>query len=212
MICVSLAETNLETCLKRMKGLPLAEIRLDLCNFDDDAIRQVFGTETKTVATFRPGAIPEPERLKKLLLAADCGATYIDVETESNPEFIGAVVARSKAKGTQVIVSYHNYESTPGMTALAAIAEKCFEQGADVAKLAVMAHNQADVAAILSLYSTGRRLVAFGMGEAGRLSRALAPLLGAEFTFAAPDGGEITAPGQVAYSVLKEQIDYLRKI
>lgn len=212
MICVSLAEPDVTNCLKRLSEWPLVEIRLDLCRFEDNAFRQIFGSETQTVATFRPGTVPESERLRKLLLAVDGGATYVDVETECDQGFIREVVEHSKVKGTQVIVSYHNYDNTPQPEELMAITEKCFHQGADVAKLAVMAHNQVDIASILSLYATGRRLVAFGMGEAGRLSRALAPLLGAEFTFAAPDGGELTAPGQVSYSVLKEQIEFLRKI
>lgn len=212
MICVSLSDTSPALCLKAMEHLELAEIRLDLTDFDDDSIRVVFGSTTKTVATCRPGKITETERLRRLLLAIEAGASYVDVETESSQDFIDQIVTQARQEGADVIVSYHNFEGTPSANELEAIVGQCFRQGADVAKLAVMSHNRADVARILSLYGEDKRLVAFGMGDAGKISRALAPLLGAEFTFAAPDDGAITAPGQVACSVLKEQIAFLQKI
>ncbi len=41
-------------------------------------------------------------------------------------------------------------------------------------------------------------MVIIGMGEKGVISRIAAPMLGAEFTFAAPEAGKETAPGQIS--------------
>ena len=41
-------------------------------------------------------------------------------------------------------------------------------------------------------------MVIIGMGEQGVISRVAAPLLGAEFTFAAAETGQETAPGQIS--------------
>ncbi len=40
------------------------------------------------------------------------------------------------------------------------------------------------------------------MGDAGRITRVAAPLLGSEFTFASPGEGRETAPGQMSASQL----------
>jgi len=41
-------------------------------------------------------------------------------------------------------------------------------------------------------------MVIIGMGEQGVISRIAAPMLGAEFTFAAAGVGQETAPGQIS--------------
>jgi 3-dehydroquinate dehydratase type I len=84
--------------------------------------------------------------------------------------------------------------------------------GCDIAKVVTQVNTNADAANLLSLYSINKPLVAFGMGDAGKLTRVVAPLLGAEFTFASMDNGVATAPGQIRYHTMKEIIDYLKNI
>jgi 3-dehydroquinate dehydratase len=48
------------------------------------------------------------------------------------------------------------------------------------------------------------------MGEAGMLTRVAAVPMGAEFTFAAPDTGNATAPGQLKVSELKDIFNILK--
>jgi 3-dehydroquinate dehydratase-1 len=81
--------------------------------------------------------------------------------------------------------------------------------GADIAKLATFSKSKADNARLLSLYSNDKPIVALGMGETGKITRLMAPLLGAEFTFAAMDDGQPTAPGQITYSNMKEILNKL---
>jgi 3-dehydroquinate dehydratase len=49
------------------------------------------------------------------------------------------------------------------------------------------------------------------MGEAGKLTRIIAPFLGAEFTFAFADDFKSTAPGQISYSRMKSILSNLEK-
>jgi 3-dehydroquinate dehydratase-1 len=49
------------------------------------------------------------------------------------------------------------------------------------------------------------------MGDAGKITRIIAPLLGAEFTFASMDGFETTAPGQISYSRMKSILSNLEE-
>jgi 3-dehydroquinate dehydratase-1 len=74
-----------------------------------------------------------------------------------------------------------------------------------------MVNDNKDNAAILSLFQLGKRLVALGMGEKGKITRVMTPFLGAEFTFASPDQGEGTAPGQITTERMKGVFNELRK-
>jgi 3-dehydroquinate dehydratase type I len=51
------------------------------------------------------------------------------------------LVAEGRAGGADVtvIISHHNYSSTPSAADLQAIVDVCFEYGADIAKIAVTA-------------------------------------------------------------------------
>ena len=105
-----------------------------------------------------------------------------------------------------VIISYHNYEMTPELGELEQIMNKCFEFGADIAKIATLVNVNRDNSKILSLYKAPGRLVAIGMGELGKISRIVAPFLGAEFTYASLTDDNPTAPGQISYIKLNKYI------
>jgi len=81
---------------------------------------------------------------------------------------------------------------------------RCFRYGADIAKIAVRCDSPQDAARIEALYSIvledlpslEGRLIAFGMGEAGRGSRIECLRRGAPFSYAALSEEEASAPGQ----------------
>jgi 3-dehydroquinate dehydratase len=52
-------------------------------------------------------------------------------------------------------------------------------------------------------------LVCFGMGELGMISRTLAPLYGAAFTFTSLTAGEATAPGQPTFDEMRQIYKFL---
>lgn len=76
-----------------------------------------------------------------------------------------------------------------------------FGSGADIVKVACMVRRPVEAARIIALYDTCRAapgtLLALGMGAMGRWTRCAALLLGAPFTYAAPDNLPATAPGQI---------------
>ena len=57
MICVSIAEKDLEKCIESLEKVEMAEIRIDLAEFNNDEIRKVFSLRKKLIATCRPGKI-----------------------------------------------------------------------------------------------------------------------------------------------------------
>ena len=212
MICVAISDTNIDTCLDTLKQVELAEIRLDMTHFDDNAIKKVFGISTPAVATCRPDKIGADEQYRQLKLAIESGARYVDIEIEADDNQRNRIIEVAKKHQCEIIISYHNFEKTPEQEELESIIEICYNLGADVAKIAVQVNSHEENARVLALYGKERRLVAIGMGELGITTRVMAPLLGAEFTFAAMDSGLTTAPGQIPYSVMKKAIEKLENL
>ena len=210
MICVALSETNFDKCVELSKKFDLAEIRLDMTKFSHDQVKKIFSGGTKLIATCRPGEISEKERKELLLLAINSGATYVDIEFETEFGFKQEIISAAIKKKCDVIISYHNFEFTPPKEQLKIIVNQSFDMGANVAKIACMVGKPEDNAILLSIYETGKRIVSIGMGEIGKISRIAAPFLGAEFTFASATDEFVTAPGQISYTKLKTIIELLK--
>ena len=203
-ICVSLGEMPFDTCLQLASAWPLVEIRLDLIQPDPEKIELLAGQCRQWIATCRPGNLSERER--KILLAKSIrsGATYVDIEYEAGVAYRQSLVNLAKKCQSKVIISYHNFESTPDVDTLNRIIRHSVVMGADIVKIAVTAFSPADCALIMSLYGHHERLVAFAMGEAGRVTRITTPFVSDKFTFASIDEENITAPGQLSVSQMED--------
>ena len=192
------------TCMQLASAFPLVEIRLDLIKTDPERIDLLAMQCRQWIATCRPGNLTERERTVLLAAAVRSGATYVDIEYEAEPAYRQPLIDLAEKCRCKVIISYHNFESTPGMDTLNRIIHRSTEMGADYVKLAVTPHSPADCALIMSLYGQHERLIAFSMGEAGKITRIAAPFLGAEFTFASVDEEHLTAPGQLTALQMEE--------
>jgi 3-dehydroquinate dehydratase I len=212
MICVSLADKDPVVCLDRIGKLDVAEIRIDLCLLDDESIKTIFSCRKKLIATCRPGVYSQEERMHKLKLAVESGATFLDLEFEADEAYRNEMLEFAHLHQCDVIISYHNYEGTPELDELEKIMAKAFAYGADIAKIATMVNVNRDNSKILSLYKAPGRLIAIGMGELGKISRIVAPFLGAEFTYASLSEDNQTAPGQISYEKLNKYILEIQQI
>ncbi len=120
------------------------------------------------------GAIPlsDSERLA-LYLELLPAAAAVDIEGRSLRAFGELIAAAHKAKKT-VIVSFHDFETTPPLPRLRAWTAKAREGGANVVKIAAKTEKPADVARLLTLQDESRApLAVMGMGALGRASRLL---------------------------------------
>jgi 3-dehydroquinate dehydratase type I len=212
MICVSLSERDPEKIVRILDTYSLAEIRMDLMELNESEIEKIFSHPTRLIATFRPGYIDEINRKQHLKKAITSGATYIDLEYESDQDYLNEMVPFAQKHGTTVIISYHNYELTPSKEELDKIVDQCYAKGAGVAKIACFANTHRDIARLMSLYDTEKRIVSIGMGQKSVISRIVAPLLGAEFTFASAGEATATAPGQISAGKMNEYLEILKNI
>ncbi len=205
MICTSISGCNVDEAMRRAAKADIAEIRLDLIDgITQSGAKKIFSSRKGLVAACRPGKMDEKKRLSILLASIEAGATYVDVEVNGSDKYKQEVATAAKKKGCTLIVSYHNYEKTPVRAELDQIVRWCFESGAYMAKIACKANSKKDCARLLGLLEGDKKMIVVGMGEKGRITRIVAPLLGSVFTFASQAKGKETAPGQMEKDALEK--------
>ena len=204
MICVSIAEKTFDGILFSLDGIDFAEIRLDLCEIDDNEIQKIFSLKGKTlIATCREGRYNNSERVRRLLVAIEAGAAYVDLEVDAEISVHDTVAKYAKSCGCKLIISHHDFEKTPVYEDLCGIVNLCCTRGADAVKLVTTALSPADNARVLSLYDRYTNLVAFAMGDTGKITRIACLYLGAPFTYAALSDEKSTASGQLSLEKMR---------
>lgn len=136
--------------------------------------------------------------------AALAGCQIIDLEVESAEQAKPAQLAKLRAAGAALLISFHDFTRT---RSLEQAADRIEAFKPDFVKVVSTARSLADNLAVLRLIedrSLSAHVVGIAMGEEGILSRVLGPRAGAAFTFASFSEGAETAPGQVSARTLRE--------
>ena len=216
MICISVAASKPEEIIKILKETNLAEIRLDISELSDNDIKIIFSqNDTSLIATCRAGKYTDSERMTILKKAITAGADYVDIEIETDKSYKKEIIIHARQAGCKVLISYHNYEITPDRDELIKIVNECYAYGADIAKIACMVNSKEDAARLISLYDPEensikpKSLISIGMGEMGKITRVITPILGSPFTFASHSIGKEMASGQIEYKTLKNILNLL---
>ena len=214
-ICVSIARQDMGSAIQAARKVPaladVIEIRLD--SLTAPAIAPLLqAIDVPLLFTNRPaweGGLyngPEEQRLALLMQAVQCKAPYVDIELRSGQPAVERLCKTARENGTHVIISWHDFNRTPDQSELADILASQHDSGAQIGKIVTMAHDFRDVLRVLQLQEEAHRkefpLIAFCMGRAGMISRLATLELGGFMTYAAPDAGEATAPGQLAVADL----------
>ncbi|MEM2936330.1 MAG: type I 3-dehydroquinate dehydratase, partial [Candidatus Bathyarchaeia archaeon] len=145
------------------------------------------------------------ERVQTLIDAAELGFQYVDVELITNA--LKSTIEKLRKGGSGVMVSFHDFKGTPNLTEMEKIIRSEMEVGADICKLITTANEAVDNVPCLLLnwnISKITKVVCFAMGERGTVSRTLAPIFGAHFTYASVEEGRETASGQLSITNLRK--------
>ena len=214
-LCVPIVETSVERALTAIKEAnrlaDLIEVRVDYLRNPELAIL-LRNREKPFIITNRrkeEGGRYRGEERKRLSFfqkAIVLGADYIDVELATEISFLKELI-RNRGK-TQVILSFHDFRRTPSPKELQKLFVRMTRLGADLIKMVPFAESWEDNLTILSLlpFAKERRqkIVAFCMGEKGKISRVISPFLGAAWTYASLDKDRASAPGQLTVRELTE--------
>jgi len=227
VICLSLGGDSMAEVLKKMAACPptatLIELRLDLIADLDLAVLLRAKTRPVIVTNRRRKeggsfAGTEEQRLDLLCRAAVNGADYLDLEAATDDRlaerlFTAAAAAGKCGPRPRIIISCHDWRGTPGVGSLRRHWRACREKGGDIVKVVTLARLPEDNLRILSLipYSKqrGQEIIAFAMGEQGKISRVMSLLLGAHLTYATAARGRETAPGQFTCKEMQKALALL---
>lgn len=193
------------------KGADLTEIRFDsFRNLDEAAVRTLAGSVgSRSIATFRStaqGGVQGPsqnQRTRWLTAIAAQRFAYVDIEQRSDGGRAEEFRRVAKRHGATVIASHH-FTSPAERAQVEDMLEACASIG-DVAKVVVPV---ADVDSAIELLKVARaraqskkRVILFGTGIAGMLTRALADDAGQEIHYAA--WGRASVSGQFPLAAAK---------
>jgi 3-dehydroquinate dehydratase I len=206
--CVTLAEKNHKKLYvvlnKALKKSDYAELRLDFLKPSQvpEALDLTKKKLRKCVCTLRPksegGKFPgtEEERISILKLIAEYNPFLLDIEfnTLRKNKTLHNYIKKTK---TNVLVSWHDFKKTPNNKVLKKMYNQMGKFSKNI-KIVTSAKTQNDSSNVLSLYSnsTKNKLIAFAMGDHGRMSRILCLYLGSPFTYVSL--GKPVAPGQLS--------------
>ena len=152
----------------------------------------------------------EQERVALITKAVALGSEYVDLEIRTEEALVLKLKKKIEAyQGrTRLILSYHNLERTPSLKDLRKKIDEGQKAGADIIKIVPQARQMEDNLKVLSLIpyaqKKGLQIIAFCMGELGKISRIMAPLLGSYLSYASLTKGEESAPGQMTIGELKQ--------
>jgi 3-dehydroquinate dehydratase/shikimate dehydrogenase len=138
-----------------------------------------------------------------LVKAANLGCHLVDVELETAVQLKPSDFNRLR-RSANLILSYHDFRGTKKL-------EETFARmqplPADFIKIVTTANSLYDnvvMMKFLEKYSHAHSLIGLCMGEQGVISRVLSVRAGSQFTFAAANPGEETAPGQLTARALRD--------
>jgi 3-dehydroquinate dehydratase I len=141
-------------------------------------------------------------------------ADLVDYEMSNPAQDIKAVREASRRNGVGLVCSFHDFERTPPLPALAAQFRRAQELGGDVAKVSVMARAPEDALTLLAATQQASQalvlpLIGVSMGAHGVLSRMIGFAFGSALTFGVAAGR--SAPGQMPIGELRAAIEMARK-
>lgn len=149
-------------------------------------------------------SIPERER-ERIFEALIPFADMIDIELSSSGS-LKNVLNFARRQGKKVILSYHNFKSTPSPEKLRAIVKKGRAAGADLVKIAACAKGPEDIKKLTGLLMEFKDLIVIGMGPYGAFSRVFFPFVGSAVTYGSISAK--TAPGQLTLDEIKKEFDF----
>jgi 3-dehydroquinate dehydratase-1 len=198
-------------------GAHILEIRIDLLGINDiEELRSLLhGLKRKTglpvIATNRcreEGGYWRGSEYKRieLLIGAIPDADAIDIELSSATKDM--VIDAVRSAGKTLIISSHDFSTTPTSSAMLAVLEQARNAGADIAKLAVTPVNTADTLNLLSVtQKVDFPVCTIAMGKLGTHTRVVAPIYGSVLTYGSVD--DALAPGQLRIDDLRNMMAVL---
>lgn len=219
-ICVSICTGDEKTQKELLTKYDFCEIRTDLCKLSATSLSNLLKINSNVIVTIKDTTSDSNDlnwSFDLIRCSLENGVSFIDIDIDSNLRKQAiSLIKKEKSNHTKIILSYHNYDSTPPIDFLKSKIDECKKEGADFIKITTLANSYEDATRVLQLYQieieNKGNLIAFCMGEIGRFTRISSILLGAGWGYA--KGGKNipeAAPGQFDYEEFKNYLYPKRK-
>ena len=179
IVGVIFTRADLQRAVRTRNPPDLFELRLDaLIATSDDVEATLADLRAPLIITARHPREGGSNQLsarkrRSLLLRFLPRAAYVDIELRSAGTF-AALLAEARAKGVRTIISFHDFDETPGRSRLDEIARSARSLGADLLKIATRTETSAELSRLLDFFRCERlrmEIAAMGIGRLGRTSR-----------------------------------------
>jgi len=191
-------------------GVDAVEVRLDCLagsrGLTADGLRDIRLPILLTARHPREGGVGclSTGRRRELLEEYLPFASWVDVEMRSASELAG-VLRSARGRRAMKILSFHDFNRTPGPAKLARLPREAARFGADVCKIAVQLRSVADLARLLLLQARAKgSLATMGMGPLGKVSRLVLPLAGSCLAYGFIDRAQVA--GQWPAALLAQRL------
>ncbi len=220
-ICVALAGLDVAAVYDQarqvLNKVDVIEVRLDSMTSPD--VEKCSSLLRKPLLftnrpTWEGGAFDgsEEERVEPLLQAVQLQAAYVDFELRADVplrnRLLAAMRDQASQQTTRMILSWHDFETTPSNAELEDVLARMIDSGAHIGKMVTTAHSSEDVLRVLQLQERAKAanfpLSCFCMGEPGRISRLATLYLGGYMTYACLTDEMATASGQMSLERLNK--------
>jgi 3-dehydroquinate dehydratase-1 len=215
--CVSIAETTpkklRQTVKIALRKSDYVEIRFDFLKTEQipQVLESVKKDLKKIVCTLRPKSEGgkfignERERISILKLIAEYNPFLLDVEFNTIKKE-KSLVKYLKMTKTNLLISEHDFKKTPNFTELKKKLNQMSKFSSNV-KIVTTAKSTDDSTRVLQLYNKKGKinLIAFAMGDSGRISRILSLYLGSPYAYVSL--GKPIAPGQFSVDEVNKIIN-----
>ena len=142
-------------------------------------------------------------------------ADMVDIELLSGAEQAEEMIGIAKEKGVKIIMSNHDFQTTPDASTIVNRLRSMQDLGADVVKIAVMPENKLHVVNLLAATAMMQEAYAevpvftMSMGKMGAISRISGQVFGSAITFVS--FAEASAPGQIPVDKMDEALTLIEK-
>ncbi len=145
-------------------------------------------------------------------LASNGIIDLVDIEADKGDDLVRNLAHYVREHGAHAIVSYHDFAATPPTEWITGQIRRLHNLGADIPKVAVMAHSAADAARLMEATAVAREfvdtpLLTMAMGPHGTITRLVGESFGSAMTFCSME--QASAPGQVSLTRARAAIESL---
>ena len=160
-----------------------------------------------------PSEITDIDGVNRLVISNKL-ADIVDVELSDGNPSKRELVELAHKNAVKIIMSYHNFDTTPEQEFMTGKLIAMKNMGADIIKIAVMPENIHDVHRLMEAATYIKEkldvlLVAISMGAIGAITRISGALYGSDINFWTL--GQASAPGQIPVPDLKRMMDDIER-